>query len=44
MLELLAAERQRSNAARLDVDPPPAFQLSQEELAELRELGYVGGH
>ncbi|MHC5212062.1 MAG: sulfatase [Planctomycetota bacterium] len=44
MLELLAAERQRSNAARLDVAPPPAFQLSQEELAELRELGYVGGH
>lgn len=42
LADLMAALRERAAEARLDVHPPPGFRLSQQELAELRALGYVG--
>lgn len=42
--EALESEKQRAYAARGDTEAGAAYSPSAEELEQLRQLGYVGGH
>src|SRR4029453_4971109 len=42
--EALESQRQRAHAPRRAPDARPPYSASAEELEELRQLGYVGGH